>query len=89
MLVLPWLAACAISDLRSRTVGVLTSGGGPDFAAFPDFLAAVKHQIQYMTAAFVAQDREALRKRFTQGDPKLYRTLFTRDCVRLRIANSR
>ena len=69
--------------LNGRQAGPHT-GSLTDFAAFPDFLAAVKRQIQYMTAAFVAQDREALRKRFTQGDPKLYRTLFTRDCVRLR-----
>ena len=57
------------------------------FADFPDFdafLAAVKRQVQYATDAFVAWDREQLTRRFTQGDPKLYRTLFTRDCVKRR-----
>lgn len=57
------------------------TGKFAEFADFPAFLFAVKRQIQYMTDAFVAQDRAALQKRFNQGDPKLYRTFFTRDCV--------
>ena len=52
-----------------------------DFGDFPEFLTAVERQIQYLTDAFVAPNRQALQKRFDQGDPKLYRTLFTRDCV--------
>ena len=52
-----------------------------DFAGFQD---AVKRQIQYMTDSFVSRSNDALRRRFHHGDPKLYRTFFTRDCVRKR-----
>ncbi|HEY3329793.1 MAG TPA: pyruvate formate lyase family protein [Capsulimonadaceae bacterium] len=51
---------------------------------FDEFAWAVKRQIQYMTDDFVAKNREALTRRFHQGDPKLARTLFTRDCVKHR-----
>jgi formate C-acetyltransferase len=67
---------------------VAKAQGGPhtgrfeDFADFASFLGAVRRQIQYATDAFVAQDKRALRERFGKGDPKLYRTFFTRDCVR-------
>jgi len=44
----------------------------------------VKRQIQYATDAFAARDREQLRRRFTAGDPKMVRTLLTRDCVKRR-----
>ena len=57
------------------------------FESFPDFAAfveAVKRQIQCMTDAFAIQMNGQLRQRFHQGDPKLYRTFFTRDCVRRR-----
>ena len=51
----------------------------PDFDAF---LAAVKRQIQYATDQYVTHTRVALAERFHRGDPKLYRTFFTRDCVK-------
>jgi pyruvate-formate lyase len=54
------------------------------FTTFDEVLTAAKRQIQYMTDAFVALNKPALTQRFTQGDPKLYRTFFTRDCVRRR-----
>jgi formate C-acetyltransferase len=47
-------------------------------------LAALKATIAAATEAFVAEHDAALRRRFERGDPKLYRTLFTRDCVRRR-----
>ena len=53
----------------------------PDFAAFG---AAVKRQLQYQADTFCAQTSAELRQRFHRGDPKLYRTLLTRDCVRQR-----
>jgi formate C-acetyltransferase len=53
-------------------------------ASFDDFLRAVERQIQYRTDAFVAQNRDDLARRFHLGDPKLARTLFTRDCVKRR-----
>ena len=57
------------------------------FIDFPDFNAftkAVQRQIEYMTDAFVSDHTRQLRKRFTEGDPKLYRTFFTRDCIQRR-----
>jgi formate C-acetyltransferase len=60
------------------------AGRFQDFADFPEFLAAVKRQIQYATDCFAAHNRSALANRFTKGDPKLYRTFFTRDCVKRR-----
>lgn len=58
------------------------TGRFADFHDFPAFQRAVERQIQYLTDAFVAGSKQALRQRFTQGDPKLRRSLFTRDCVR-------
>jgi len=60
------------------------TGRFQEFADFPEFLGAVKRQIQYATDCFAAHNRSALARRFTQGDPKLYRTFFTRDCVKRR-----
>lgn len=60
------------------------TGKFTDFKNFDSFLNALKRQIQYATDAFVSQHNEMLKKRFTQGDPKLYRTFFTRDCVKNR-----
>ncbi len=67
-------------SLSGRQLGPHT-GRFQDFIDFAAFLAAVKRQIQYAIDEFVACNREELAKRFTQGDPKLYRTFFTRDCV--------
>ncbi len=58
------------------------TGQFADFATADAFEAAVRRQIQYQTDSFVSRLNGELRQRFTQGDPKLYRTLFTRDCVK-------
>ncbi|HCE46490.1 MAG TPA: hypothetical protein DET40_23340 [Lentisphaeria bacterium] len=60
------------------------TGHFEDFKSFDEFIAALKRQIQYKTDSFVASNQIELRKRFTAGDPKLYRTFFTRDCVKNR-----
>jgi len=60
------------------------TGAFAAFSTFAEFLEAVKRQIQYQTDEFVAQNRVALAQRFHVGDPKLARTLFTRDCVKRR-----
>ncbi len=57
------------------------TGPFAEMKSFDDFLAAVKKQIDYRTGEFYAWDREQLTRRFTQGDPMLARTLFTRDCI--------
>jgi formate C-acetyltransferase len=54
------------------------------FRTCDEFMAALKRQIQFQTDSFVAANQVDLRKRFTVGDPKLYRTFFTRDCVKRR-----
>jgi len=69
--------------VRNNQVGPHT-GHLADCPDFPAFLNAVRRQIQYATDVFVADLSRALHKRFTQGDPKLYRTFFTRDCVKRR-----
>jgi len=60
------------------------TGHFESFKTFAEFYSALKRQIQYQTDAFVAPSKTALTKRFTEGDPKLYRTFFTRDCVKNR-----
>jgi formate C-acetyltransferase len=55
-----------------------------DFKTFEEFIVALKRQIQYQTDSFISSNHIELRKRFTSGDPKLYRTFFTRDCVKNR-----
>lgn len=58
------------------------TGKFADFRTFDDFLAALKRQLQFEVDAFAAWANGELKKRFTQGDPKLYRSFFTRDCVK-------
>jgi pyruvate-formate lyase len=60
------------------------TGRFEDMDSFDDFLTAVKRQIQFRTAEYYAWDREQLTNRFTQGDPMMARTLFTRDCIKNR-----
>ena len=60
------------------------TGRFEDFESFDPFVEAVKRQIQYMTDSFCARLNGELRKRFIAGDPKPYRTMFTRDCVKNR-----
>ena len=57
------------------------TGRFKEMASFDEFLTAVKRQVQFRTAEYYAWDREQLKRRFTEGDPKLARTLFTRDCI--------
>ncbi|MFA6294015.1 MAG: pyruvate formate lyase family protein, partial [Victivallales bacterium] len=60
------------------------TGKFEDFSTFDEFIAALKRQIQYQTDPFVASNQIELLKRFAAGDPKLYRTFCTRDCVKNR-----
>jgi formate C-acetyltransferase len=78
-----WALHDGWDPLSGRQAGPHT-GRFQDFGDFPSFLAAVKRQIQYAIDRFAAANRDQLAKRFTQGDPKLYRTFFTRDCVQRR-----
>jgi formate C-acetyltransferase len=58
------------------------TGRFADFATFAAFMTAVKTQIRDQTTRFATAANAALQRRFREGDPKLYRTFFTRDCVR-------
>lgn len=58
------------------------TGQFAQFADFRAFSAAVKEQIRTVTAAFTEGANAALARRCHEGDPKLYRTFFTRDCVK-------
>ncbi len=58
------------------------TGAFKNFRTFDDFFYAVKRQIQFMTDAFVGWDHRELDWRMKEGDPKLYRSFFTRDCVK-------
>jgi len=69
--------------IEGRQVGPHT-GEFTSFRTFDDFYQAVKRQIQYMTDAFVVEMNAQLRRRFTEGDPKIPRTFFTRDCLKRR-----
>jgi formate C-acetyltransferase len=69
--------------VAERQVGPHT-GAFEQMAGFDALVAAVKAQIDHLTDTFAASHNEALQRRFTEGDPKLYRTFFTRDCVRRR-----
>jgi formate C-acetyltransferase len=58
------------------------TGAFADFPDFDAFLGAVREQIGAMTDGFAERANAALKRRFAEGDPKLYRTFFTRDCVK-------
>lgn len=77
----------ALYDGRDPLTGKQSGPHTGEFVKFRDFssfLDAVKRQIHYATDQFATWSRAELAKRFTQGDPKLYRTFFTRDCVKRR-----
>ena len=69
-----------VDPVNGRQTGPRT-GRFVDMRTFEDFLAAVRGQMQWQADHFVAWASPALTRRFTAGDPKLARTLFTRDCV--------
>ena len=60
------------------------TGEFEEMATFETFFEAVKRQIQFRTADYYAWDRDQLKRRFTEGDPMMARTLFTRDCIERR-----
>lgn len=72
-----------IDPVNGGQVGAHT-GRFNSFIDFSEFVQAVKEQIRFLTKEFVSANRGALGSRFHEGDPKLYRTLFTRDCVKRR-----
>lgn len=84
------LARCLVRALYDGYEPAHKSQEGPhtghfaDFATFDQFLAALKRQITWATDEHVGMIRNAMGRRFTAGDPKLYRTFFTRDCVKNR-----
>ena len=54
------------------------------FPNFESFLHAVKRQIQYATDVHADWHSQEITRRYTRGEPKLARTMFTRDCIRNR-----
>ena len=58
------------------------TGHFTDMPSFDDLLQAVKRQIQFTIDSFIAMNRIDLQRRFREGDPKMARTMFTRDCVK-------
>lgn len=67
----------------NRQVGIHT-GKFENFSTFEEFNNAVKKQIEFLQRErSITLYRDHVRK-FTEGDPKLYRTFFTRDCVKNR-----
>lgn len=57
------------------------------FATFAQFADAVREQIRVMTQRFAEGANAALTRRMAgEEDPKLYRTFFTRDCVKRRLS---
>ena len=67
--------------IANRQVGPHT-GAFTDLATFDELVQAVKRQIQFLTdGRFVTEKHAELERRFHEGDPKLPRTMFTRDCV--------
>jgi len=82
------LAYCLMLALHDGFDPVAKNQAGPhsgefaSFTSYADFEEAAKAQIRYQTDRFVALMNDALRQRFTAGDPKCARSLFTRDCVK-------
>ncbi|MHC4886882.1 MAG: pyruvate formate lyase family protein [Planctomycetota bacterium] len=64
-------------DPKAPRTGMLT-----EFADYDEFEAALKEQILHATRSYVEAMNGQLRRRFGEGDPKPYRSFFTRDCVR-------
>lgn len=60
------------------------TGEFSSFATFDEFMSAYRKQVEHWTRVFVEERDAVLFRRFESGDPKLYRTFFTRDCVKRR-----
>lgn len=71
-------------DLVRRTQYGPHTGKLEDFETFEDFVVALKQQIRFLTDEFTAFVRRECERYKTWGDPKIFRTLFTRDCVKNR-----
>jgi len=69
--------------VTKQQVGIHT-GHFNEFAGFDGLTNAVKRQIQFIQTSAAVNLYQAHRRRFTEGDPKLNRTFFTRDCVKRR-----
>jgi formate C-acetyltransferase len=52
--------------------------------SFEQFIELVKLKIKQLTHDAVRANQDLLKQRFHSGDPKLYRSFFTRDCVKNR-----
>jgi len=68
-------------NLASALERALRRPEAPSWTAIGQVVEAVNDEITQATEELVRQHNEALAARFAVGDPKLPRTLFTRDCV--------
>lgn len=69
-----------IDPLTGERAGPAT-GMFAEMETYGAFTAALRRQIEVMTAAFVQEHNAAIARRAAQGDPKMARSFFTRDCV--------
>ncbi|MEI7833590.1 MAG: pyruvate formate lyase family protein [bacterium] len=58
------------------------TGHFTDMLDFAQVVHAVELQIKYLTDAFITKNKNELAQRFHRGDPRVARTMFTRDCVK-------
>jgi formate C-acetyltransferase len=64
---------------RSPATGSLT-----DYGTFEALWEALKAQIDYNTQGIARGLNDAIERRFSAGDPKISRSMFTRDCLETR-----
>ncbi|MEI6132284.1 MAG: pyruvate formate lyase family protein [Bacillota bacterium] len=69
--------------LKNEQTGLHT-GKFEDFETFEDFYSALKKQIDSRTEGYVNWVNKEIEFRLTNGDPKIARTLFTKDCIKNR-----
>ena len=67
--------------LKNEQTGHHT-GKFEDFETFDDFYSALKKQIDACTEGYVNWVNKGIEFRLTDGDPKIPRTLFTKDCIK-------
>jgi formate C-acetyltransferase len=78
---LVWALHDGLNPFNDEREG-LTTGPFEELGSFDEFIAALEAQIDHMVRGYCAQYHETFRCNEGKGDPGIFRTLFTRDCIK-------
>ncbi|MFW5870402.1 MAG: pyruvate formate lyase family protein [Candidatus Sumerlaeota bacterium] len=76
-----WTLYDGVNPFNDKVEGLRT-GAFESFETFDDFLLALEQQIIFMVAHYASQYKSLFDESMDKGDPGIFRTLFTRDCIK-------